>query len=282
MAEVIESDPRSLVARAGRWLEREPVLHNVICTVLARAIEDQSMFGNARWFVVEDGGDPAGVAIMTPPFPLTLTPMGTELLRDLVHALAARLPGLPGVSGPGDVACRFAELWAERTGAEVERGMELLMYQLEAVIPRPLTDGILRPAAASDRPLLCEWFDAFGRETGAVSGDIATMVDHRLAHGGLYLWEHTAVATLVGVASAVAGVVRVGPVYTPPELRRRGYATSGVAVVSQQALDAGATACMLFTDQANPTSNAIYQRIGYRLVATAAEYRFRRRAVPSP
>jgi predicted GNAT family acetyltransferase len=105
------------------------------------------------------------------------------------------------------------------------------------------------------------------------------MVDRRLADGGLYLWEHTDVVTMVGVAPAVAGVVRVGPVYTPPELRRRGYATSGVAVVSQQSLDAGAKACMLFTDKANPTSNAIYQRIGYRPVATAAEYRFRRSGI---
>jgi predicted GNAT family acetyltransferase len=275
MAEVIESDPAGLVARAGRWLERQPVLHNVICTVVARAIEDPSTFGNARWFVVEDGGDPAGVAIMTPPFPLTLTPMGTGLLRDLADVLADRLSDVAGVSGPGDVARRFAELWAERTGADVERGMEQLMYQLEAVIAPPLTDGRLRPAEAADRQLLCRWFDAFVREAGAVSGDVAAAVDHRLTHGGLYLWEHTEVVTLVGVAPAVAGVVRVGPVYTPPELRRRGYATSGVAAVSQQALDAGGSACMLFTDQANPTSNAIYQRIGYRPVATAAEYRFR-------
>jgi hypothetical protein len=242
MAEVIDTDPGSVVARAGPWLEREPVLHNVICTVLARAIENPSTFGNARWFVVEDGGDPAGVAIATPPFPLTLTPMGTGLLHDLADALAARLPDLPGVHGPGDVARRFAGLWAERTGDEVERGMEQLMYQLEAVVPPPHSDGRLRPAEAADRQLLCEWVDAFGREAGAVSGDIAATVDHRLAHGGLYLWEHTAVATLVGVAPPVAGVVRVGPVYTPPELRRRGRPPLNTASASRPLRCRGPTA----------------------------------------
>jgi predicted GNAT family acetyltransferase len=69
-------------------------------------------------------------------------------------------------------------------------------------------------------------------------------------------------------------VVRVGPVYTPPDLRGRGYASGVVAALSQHALDQGAAACMLFTDVANPTSNKIYQRIGYRYVGDFTEYRF--------
>jgi predicted GNAT family acetyltransferase len=153
--------------------------------------------------------------------------------------------------------------------------MEQLMYELDTVVTPPPAGGKLRPAEAADRELLCDWCDAFVRETGAVSGDIPAMVDHRLATGSLYLWEDTDVVTLAGVVPAVAGVVRVGPVYTPPGARRRGYATSCVAEVSRQALDSGARPCMLFTDKANPTSNAIYQRIGYREVATSAEYQFR-------
>jgi len=275
MATVSECDPGALLARAGPWLEREPVLHNVICTVLMRAVEDPAPFRNARWFVVDEAGDPVGVAIMTPPFPLTLTPMAAGPLRALVDAVVGWLPDLPGVSGSGDVAQRFAELWAERTGTSVEPGMGQLMYQLDAVVPPTAAAGKLRLAATADRELLCNWFDAFTREVGGPSGDIAATVDHRLAHGGLYLWEDAAVVTVAGFTPAVAGVVRVGPVYTPRELRRRGYATSCVAAVSQRALDAGAKACMLYTDQANPTSNAIYQRIGYRRVASATEYRFR-------
>ncbi|HEV3365611.1 MAG TPA: GNAT family N-acetyltransferase [Acidimicrobiia bacterium] len=275
MAQVIECDPRNFLERAGAWLEREPVLHNVLCTVVHRAIRNPAPFGDARWFVLEEDGEPVGSAMLTPPFPLTLTPMPTRHLHDLADTLAACLPQLRGVSGPDDVAGRFAELWAARTGVAVEHGMDQLMYALDTVVPAPSADGKLRPAEAADRQLLCDWVDAFVREVGGVSGDIAGMVDYRLATGGLYLWEHTDVVTLAGVTPAVAGVVRVGPVYTPPEARRRGYATSCVAAVSQQALDAGASACMLFTDKANPTSNSIYQRIGYRLVATASEYRFR-------
>ena len=274
MAAVLECDPTSLVARAGAWLEREPVLHNVICTVVRQAIKNPAPFTNARWFVVEENASPVGVAMMTPPFPLTLTPMANSLLRDLVDTLAARLPRLAGVNGPGGVSGRFARVWSERTGAEVEPGREQLIYRLDAVLPPPPAEGKLRLAEAADRELLCEWFNGFVREAGAVSGDIPAAVDRRLADGGLYLWEDTEAVTMAAVAPAVAGVARVGPVYTPPHLRRRGYATSCVAAVSQRVLDAGATACMLFTDQANPTSNAVYQRIGYRSVATASELRF--------
>jgi RimJ/RimL family protein N-acetyltransferase len=275
MGAVIECDPESLMARAGAWLEREPVLHNVICTVVQSAIRHPGPFHNARWFVVEGGGDPAGVAILTPPFPLAVTPMAAGPLTELADTLAARLPQLRGVSGPGDTPGRFAALWHERTGRQVEPGMDQLTYELDAVIPPPEAPGRLRRADPGDRALLEEWFAAFVVEAGAVAGDIAAAVERRLADGGLYLWEDSAPLTMAGATPAVAGVVRIGPVYTPPELRRRGYGTSCVTALSQHALDHGARTCMLFTDAANPTSNAIYQRIGYRQVATSAEYRFR-------
>jgi predicted GNAT family acetyltransferase len=281
MAAVVECDPGGVLARAGDWLETEPVLHNVVCTVVKQAIAHPPAFRNARWFIVEEAGDPVGVAMLTPPFPLGLTPMPDGPLTELAEALVAALPALPGVAGPGDVAARFAERWRERTDAEVQPGMEQLMYRLDAVVPPPVGEGRLRRAAATDHELLSEWFSAFCVEAGAVAGDIAGAVERRTAQGGLYLWEKSGPLTMAGAAPAVAGVVRVGPVYTPPALRRRGYASSAVAAVSQQALDAGATACMLFTDAANPTSNGIYQRIGYRLVTTAAEYRFRY-AEPAP
>lgn len=277
MVDVIECDPSLLLARAGRWLAAEPILHNVVCTVTQRAAEAPAAPRDARWFLLEEGGHPVGAAMLTPPFPLGLTPMAGRPLTVLADALADRLPDLSGVSGPGDVAARFAERWRERTGADVEPAMVQLMYRLDEVIPPPPVDGRLRPAETGDRHLLYEWFAAFCHEAGGVAGDIPAAVDRRVAAQGLYLWEHGAPLCMAGVTPAVAGVVRVGPVYTPPGQRRRGYATSCVAAVSRHALDTGATACMLYTDAANPTSNAIYRRIGYRQVASAGEYRFRYR-----
>jgi predicted GNAT family acetyltransferase len=281
MADVIECDAVQLQARAGSWLAAEPMLHNVVCTVIQRWVEATTTDPDAHWFLVEEASDPVGVAILTPPFPLGLTPMADEPLSALVDAVAEQIPALSGVSGPGDVPARFAERWRKRTGAEVEVGMAQLMYRLDEVVPPPLAGGKLRWAEDDDRQLLYAWFAAFCEEAGAVAGNIRAGVDRRLAAGGLYLWDDGAPLTMAGVAPAVAGVVRVGPVYTPPALRRRGYASNCVAALSRHALDNGAQACMLYTDAANPTSNAIYQRIGYRPVAEAGEFRFRYRVTGS-
>jgi predicted GNAT family acetyltransferase len=274
MGTVVECDPVELVSRAGAWLEGEPVLHNVICSVLARATADPAHFTEAVWFAVEEAGRPVGVAIHTPPFPLGLTPMSDAALAALADVLARRRPDLSGVSGPGDAPTTFARLWTERTGAVVASGMDQGMFRLDAVVPSPPAPGRLRTAVEEHRALLEKWFADFVAEAGATGGDIAAAVGRGLRLGALHLWEDGPAVTMAGAMPAVAGVVRVGPVYTPPEYRRRGYASSSVAAVSQQALDQGARACMLYTDLANPTSNAIYQRLGYRRVADAREIRF--------
>ncbi len=106
--------------------------------------------------------------------------------------------------------------------------------------------------------------------------DAAEAVDSRLGHSRLWLWQAPggAPVSMVAVNAPVAGAVRLGPVYTPPEHRRRGFAGAAVAAVSRRALQDGARACMLFTDLANPTSNKIYAEVGYRRVGAWEEHHF--------
>ena len=151
--------------------------------------------------------------------------------------------------------------------------MDQLVYRLDTVVPLPPAPGRLRPAREDDLPLLREWSAAFASEAGVVR-ESDDMSGRWLAQGGLHLWEDDSVVSMAGASPPVAGVVRIAAVYSPPTVRGRGYATSCVAALSQQVLDGGATACMLYTDQANLTSNAIYQRIGYRPVSHCCEYRF--------
>jgi predicted GNAT family acetyltransferase len=128
--------------------------------------------------------------------------------------------------------------------------------------------GTARLAAGTDRDLLAGWFDAFAREAGdAPREDHRADVAERLGYGGITVWEVGGVpVSVAGRTRAVAGMVRVGPVYTPPELRGHGYAGAATAAVSQAALDDGIREVVLYTDLANPTSNALYQRLGYRPV----------------
>jgi predicted GNAT family acetyltransferase len=122
-------------------------------------------------------------------------------------------------------------------------------------------------AGVADRDLALAWWTAFSREVQSLAGARPSVVDERLSYGGITLWEvGGAPVSLAGLTRPVAGTVRVGPVYTPPELRGRGYAGAVTAAVSRAALADGVADVLLFTDLANPTSNALYQRLGYRPV----------------
>jgi predicted GNAT family acetyltransferase len=131
-------------------------------------------------------------------------------------------------------------------------------------------------ADAADRDLLITWTTCFRREIGEAIRDVADSVDEKLPYGGLTLWEVDGVpVSMAGGTRLEAGMVRVLAVYTPSGLRGRGYAGAVTSVVSRAALDAGAVDVVLFTDLANPTSNALYQRLGYRPVEDRAIVEFR-------
>jgi predicted GNAT family acetyltransferase len=184
----------------------------------------------------------------------------------------------------------FAELWAANAGARARTHMRQGVYALEQVEPTTPAAGSPRAATAEDRELVLRWWLAFGDEVlhegGPGRESAATMVDHRLASAaaGIMLWEDEGEpVSFAGWGGRTPNGIRVGPVYTPPELRGRGYATAVTADLSQGLLDGrlfdgGRRFCSLYTDLANPTSNAIYERIGYRRVAESAEVLFERSA----
>jgi predicted GNAT family acetyltransferase len=143
------------------------------------------------------------------------------------------------------------------------------LYRLAGLIrPGPAPPGRPRLAVATDRDLLLAWSEAFHRELGETPPNLAATIDDRLGYRADTLWEvDGSPVALAGRTRKAAGMVRIGPVYTPPQQRRRGYASAVTAEVSQAAIDAGANEVVLFTDLANPTSNALYQRLGYRPAA---------------
>jgi predicted GNAT family acetyltransferase len=157
--------------------------------------------------------------------------------------------------------------WAARTGGLGTSQLRSRLFKLGVLIPPdPMPSGSARVADDSDRDLLVDWRAAFAREAGAGHPeDAARAVADRLSHHGLMLWEaDDEPVAMAGLTREVAGVARVTDVYTPPAHRRRGYGGSVTTAVTQAALAAGASAVVLFTDLTNPTSNALYQRLGYR------------------
>jgi hypothetical protein len=187
--------------------------------------------------------------------------------------------GLPGVHASAPLSWLFAERWREQAHVAARLAMRERIYELETVIPVSGVSGSYRRPTEADRDLLVRWLDAFTAEALGPKErlDGAEWVDRYFASAtrGGYLWEDGGVpVSFAGYGNPTAHGVRIGPVYTPPEHRGRGYASACVAAVSQHLLESGRGFCYLFTDLANPTSNHIYQAIGYNPVNDVDVYEF--------
>ena len=224
----------------------------------------------------EPGTAIAGAFLYTPPYPAVLTSMSPDIACALAECLASRGRPLAGVNADQPAGGAFVNAWQRRTGDRPRVRVHLRLYRLSGLTaPWPWPTGRARVAQTADRDLRVAWCAAFRREESSGPENAAPVVDDRLSYGGFTLWETgEGVVSMAGMTRQVAGHVRVAPVYTPPECRRNGYAAGVTFAVSQAALDAGARDVVLFTDLANPTSNALYQRLGYRPVADRVEWSF--------
>lgn len=271
MAPVVRrtDDPAQVLEEAGELLTSEPVLHNLILGLLQMRVVRPA---DGRYWIVECADDPVGVVLQSPTtFAATSTPMSVEHITAAVDAIVDEGVDLPGFNAEAATAARFAGHWTERTGRPARPLQGQRIYALETVAPVPPTPGSHRRGQDRDRGLLIEWMRAFQREADEGPTPAAEFVDRRLEDGDLWLWDDDGPVAMTGVTGPVAGTVRIGPVYTPPERRGRGYASALVAALSDAAVGAG-NRCMLYTDLANPVSNSIYRAIGYRAVAEALRY----------
>jgi GNAT superfamily N-acetyltransferase len=257
---------------AGDLLRAEPVRHTVPLTLLATLrARGPSAFGDELprygWHT-GDRGVVDGAFLQTPPFPLLVAALPAGSAAGLIGLLGED-GGLPAAANlPGVDEAAFIAAWAAAAGGTTSVERRQRLFRLDDLTPPdPVPPGTARVAGPDDRELLIEWAAAFGQEAEGVVRDSDRTVDDRLSHAGLTLWEVGGQpVAMAGRTRDVAGVVRVGPVYTAPAHRQRGYGGAVTTAVTQAALDAGAAAVVLFTDLANPTSNALYQRLGYRPV----------------
>jgi uncharacterized protein len=274
-----------------RFESVEPFLDVCGSFLEAREPEHQLTLGialdaQARDGFPEDGvlvaamrnGRVVATAIWTPPWNLILSEVDDE---QALPAIADSLAGesLAGVHGPEEHAEAFAQAWCDRTGGTYVAGMRQRSYALDTVLPPVGVPGGVRLAREDERAVLTEWMTCFDAEAmGSDAGrrDMTVFVDELLRGPNRtgYIWEDGEPVSMLQATGATPHGIRIGAVYTPPERRRRGYASALVAAASQAELDRGRRWCFLFTDLANPTSNRIYQAIGYRPTRDIGIYRF--------
>jgi hypothetical protein len=279
-------DAAAFLAEAEELLLADEARHNLILGIAGTVRDAPDLYPLRSFWLARHGSQVLGAAMRTPPYNLILArPSSPAALEALAAAVSEELPGVVGCVPESE---EFAELWAAAAGIRARTNMRQGVYALEQVEPLSAAPGAPRVATADDRELALRWWIAFGDEVlheGGPGRDRAeATLDHRLTspRSGILLWEDEGVpVSLAGWGGPTPNGIRVGPVYTPPELRGRGYATAVTAELSQRLLDGrlfegGRRFCFLYTDLANPTSNAIYERIGYRRVAESAEILFER------
>src|SRR5262245_15995999 len=264
---------------AGEFLGAREAEHNLIFGICSNLEADTTQFEGPPYLATVLHGDRVvGAAIRTPPWRLVLSVMDHP---GAAHRLVDDLAGetLPGCVGPSMAAEHFAEGWTRATSTPATLSRHERAYRLRKLIPPRPAPGGMRAAEASDRDLLAAWVKAFHDEAleGGPVQDWDAAAVRWIGRVGrtAYLWvDDGRVVSLTGVGGMTPHGIRVGPVYTPPDLRRRGYASNLVAQSSQLQLDGGRDFVFLFTDLANPTANRIYQDIGYEPMIDIDEYDF--------
>lgn len=274
-------DPGEFLDRAGEELAREPVTGTVVATTARRFRDTARGSPVRRWFAVVVGPDGgiAGIAMCVAPHPVYLLAMPDDAALALAAAVLARGEDVGGATGLRPATDLFAAAVAEATGRSVVVALHHRLFELGSLVePRPVP-GRLRPVREDEAELALAWVQQFfadadeqagrpvGHDAEAASFGLAD-VHRKLAEGVLWFWEDAEgrVVHLVGANPPAYGVCRIGPVYTPAAERGRGWAGRAVVEVSRLLREQG-DRVILFTDQANPTSNALYEALGYEAVA---------------
>lgn len=229
----IYTEPTTFLARIQPYLERREALNNLPLGIANRLVETEPDTPLPLMATIDCNDAITLVALMTPPHALIVYSEDAESNHAL-DALATYLLGsswqVPGIIGLVDTAKTFAQTWQRHTGSEYRIKMNLRVYQLVEIKSHGTANGQLRPARAEDLDLLVEWFSAFTVEVGD-SNEVERderyrHVQHHIRRDTLFVWQDAGrpVSMAARTRPTAHGEV-INAVYTPPELRGRGYAT---------------------------------------------------------
>ena len=267
-------DAAAFLEQAGPLLGKAEAENNLILGLANRLQREPEFEGPAYYAVLCAGGEIVGASLRTsPPRRLLLSRAPAAALEPLLDDVLELK--FTGVNGPVQTASDFATAWSLRTGCAAAVRMNLRIYQLDSVSAVPQPPGRFRVATEGDIDTLVPFVERFSEAIGDPPPTRFSTAK-RIANRSLFVWEDGEPVSCANAAGPTLNGMRVNLVYTPPALRGNGYATACVAALSQRLLDAGKRFCFLYTDLANPTSNSIYQKIGYRPVCDCVDIEFDR------
>ena len=260
-------DARAFLEEAEPWLLRDEAQNSTLLGVANKCAGGFAYGDEPAWFAtVCEEERLVAAAWHTPPFPVGVTKGTSAAMTAIFEHVQEQGLDVPKIHGPLE-SCRVLEsLFAQRTGAEPVVKMELMLFRLDVVAIDPPLSGTMRKAGAPDTDFVLDWSHRFQVDAGLTPASAEPPVRSvALDEGRLFLWMvDGAPVAMAASARETAHGVSVNSVFTPRELRGHGYATSLVSSLSQALLDGGKDFCCLYTDLANPTSNSIYRKIGYK------------------
>jgi predicted GNAT family acetyltransferase len=270
---------------AAAFLEvAEPLLlkaeaeNNLILGVAQGIARNPSAAPNAYLATVGNDASVLACAVHIAPFKVVITRANREPIAALAHDAFDAIPELDGVTGPSRSAGDFALAWSRLSGAEPALAMRLRIHETRRVVEPgvPAAPGHLRPADTSDIPLLAAWTEVFVSDARVREPvDARQVVEDAITRGRLHVWDDARPVSMAAWTGKTPNGVRINFVYTPRELRRRGYATACVKALTSQQLEQGNAFCWLYTDVSSTVSPNIFKRIGYWPVSDVAEYRLK-------
>ncbi len=270
--------PGAFYSTTGAFLMQREVENNVTIGLTLNAMRGGS--SRVQMWRVHDGGTVIGAAMLTPGRKLNLVTPAEAIATALAERLLADGVALPGIRGEPAACQRFAEVWSQGCGQQAHMDMPQLLYRLDVVLPTTGVTGVMRKAYPVERAQLITWMDSFEEDAFGTfrPGESERYIDILMEASderGIWVWDvGDRPVSMASVNRLTPHGAVVSGVYTPPEHRRNGYAGALTAAVSAHLLASGRRWCALYTDRNNLTSNKIYQRIGYTVVAEQEDWVF--------
>jgi uncharacterized protein len=269
-------DAAEFLKRAEGFLMEHEAENNLVLGQAERLVRGEAM-GHAAvsFYIVDDEGRVLVSGMHNQPYRLVLSRGPGPAIAMIADWLARKKVNLSGVIGIPESVLMFTRAWSKLSRDKMKGGHRLRIYQLEQLKPAAAVSGKLEPATLEQLDMLTQWNIAFTRDVQQpLTGDERGMAERAIQGGRLFVWKDPQPVSMCAWAGPTPRGVRVNFVYTPPEFRRRGYASAAVSALTKKLLDSGRKFVFLFTDLSNPTSNKIYQQMGYEAVCDINEVDF--------
>jgi predicted GNAT family acetyltransferase len=289
-------DPRSRKSDAGaiavtRYESAQAFLNAAEPVLMMAEAENNLLLGVAQGIARNPSAAPApylatvasaaglvACAVHIAPFKMVITRANREPIAALAKDVFEAVPDLQGVTGPSRSADDFALAWRRLSGVEPTLGMRLRIHETRRVVDADMRvpSGCFRQATAEDQDRLTAWTDVFIAEARIPDPiDSARIVADSIARGRLHVWDDGGPVSMAAWTGKTPNGVRINFVYTPRELRGKGYGTACVKALTRQQLERGNAFCWLYTDVSSAASPNIFKRIGYWPVSDVSEYNLR-------